>query len=107
MVGVIDFPNNFSGLALVLRRFHRRSEQHGTKDAGPSPRPPFGHLINGLARVALNDGNLVDGDDGKIYFKTGLGPVRVGEVHRLNGHLAPSPHRSGDLLSEKFLLGFA
>ena len=69
----------------------------------------FVHLIDRFqcARpLALNRGNLIDGNDGEIDFKTGLGSIRVGEVHRLDRDLAPRADGSGDLLGEQFLLGF-
>src|SRR5208282_5530986 len=73
VVGVINVPDGFSRFALVVRCLHCRRQQHGAKDAGTPSRPPFGHLVDGFTCVALDDSNLIYGDDGKINFETGLG----------------------------------
>jgi predicted PurR-regulated permease PerM len=101
----IYIPNGLGGFALVLWCFHCRGKEHGAEDAGAPPRPPFGHLVDGFASVALDGGDLIDWDDGKINFEAGLGPVRVGEVHRFDRDLARGADGGGDLLGEEFFLG--
>jgi hypothetical protein len=106
VVGVIYVPNSFGRFALVVGCFHCCRQQHGAKDTRTPSRPPFGHLVDGLTCVALDNGYLIDRDDGKVHFETGIGAIRVGEVHRLDRNLATRAHRECDLLKEQFLLGF-
>ena len=107
MVGVVGVPHRLGGFALVLWRFYPYREQHRAEHAGTPPRPPLGHLVNGLACVALDGRDLVDGDDGEINFKTGLGPIGIGEIHRLDRNFTPRADGGSNLFSQQFLFIFS
>ena len=48
------------------------------------------------------------GQDREIDLQAGLGPVRVGEIHRLQADFTPGPHGFGDgFIQRSFLLFFA
>ena len=102
MVGVVHIPNGLGSLRLIWNgdtfgvkhrrailmfpgwRFHGRCQQHGAKDATAASRPPFAHLVNGLARIALQPGKSIDGNNGKVHFQAGFGALGIGEIGDYN-----------------------
>jgi len=89
MVAVVMVPDKLGCLVGVGRGLGRRSNQHGAENAGTPPRPPFGHLVDGLARIAFQIGERIDLRDGKVRFQAGWLALRIGKIrHRQFDRLA-------------------
>ena len=67
-VGIIHIPHRLSRFCRVIRGFHRRRNQQRSKHTRSPPCPPLRHLVNGFARIPLDRGNLVNGQNGKIHL---------------------------------------
>lgn len=93
------------GKLQVLGRLGRGRDEHGAEHARPAPGPPFRHLIDRLARVAFNHGNLVHRQDREIHLEAGLGAVRIAEIDGFHGDGFAGTNRTRDLLGNLFFLG--
>ena len=98
MVAVVGVPDQLGCFPLVIWGLGSRCDHHGPEHARAPPCPPFRHLVDRLARIALDGGDVVDGQNGEINFEAGFGSVRVVEIHRWQ-----LPHFSG---ADRFSDGF-
>ena len=105
VVGVVDVPHRFRRLGGVGGCLRAGGQECRAKHARAAPRPPLGHLVDGLAGVPLDGGDLVYGHDGEVHLEARLRAARIAEVNGLDGHRTRRPDRTSDLVREVLFLG--
>ena len=86
---VIIVPDGLGGLGRVVGGAGRRGKEERAEHARATAGPPLGELIDRLAGVALDDGDLVHRQDREVDLEASLGACRVGKIDSVDpGKLA-------------------
>ena len=118
MIGIIHIPDGLGSFGLIGNGdafgiehrctililfgwgFHRGCEQHGAKDAASAARPPFAHLVDGLAGIALQPREALTGTMGKSTSRQVFGRFAIGEIGDADLDCFPEIWRTGLLFDD-------
>ena len=102
VIAVVGVPHPLGRVRRIVGRPGRGGDQQRPEHAGPAPRPPFRHLVDRLAGVALDGGDLIDRQNRKVDLQAGRRPAGVGKVDRRQRRRLPGAHRGRNLGGQAF-----
>ena len=104
VVAVVGVPHPLGGGRRIGRRLRRGGDQQRPEHARPPARPPLRHLVDRLAGVALDGGDLIHRQNRKVDLQAGGRPVGIGKVDRRKRRRLAGVHRRRDFRRQAFRL---